>query len=175
MVIASVELTYIGSNVGIFPDESTISAFPFSSIVWLCKFPSFAVKWYSSLVFDATLLLLGSLIELFLWLWWCLCFCWCNMVPLKSTLEWMVVLPSRLINSNVIPCCKWKLFFSGQMYNIYVASVTLCKYQLTDCFAQWAYARNFFVPEKLVAKTFLPINRCQRRALQQGTLFNDDD
>lgn len=68
IVIASVELTNIGSNVGIFPDESTISAFPFSSIVWLCKFPSFAVKWYSSLVFDAILLLLGSSSELFLWL-----------------------------------------------------------------------------------------------------------
>lgn len=44
------EVTYTGSKRGIFPDDLTESVFPLSSIVWLCKFPSFAVKWYSSLV-----------------------------------------------------------------------------------------------------------------------------
>lgn len=110
-VNGSVELTNIGSNDGIFPNESIVSGFPFSSIVWLCKSPSFAVKWYSCLVFDAIFLLLGSLIEeLFLWLW-CLCFLWCNIVPLKATLALMVVLPSRLINNKVIPRCKMEVPF----------------------------------------------------------------
>lgn len=105
-IIGSDEFTCWGSNGGMFPDEFTDKMFPFSSTVWLCRFPSLAVKWYSSLkaspsrprgrgirtIFDLCLLDL------------CL---WCNAVVLLNAIPaWTVLLPSRLSNSNVIPFCK---------------------------------------------------------------------
>lgn len=48
-IIGCDEFTNTGSMLGMFPDESKFKAFPLSSMVWLCMFPSFGVRWYSSL------------------------------------------------------------------------------------------------------------------------------
>lgn len=50
-VIGSDRFTFMGSKDGIIPEEFTFNICPFKSTVWLCKFPSLAVKWYSSLVY----------------------------------------------------------------------------------------------------------------------------
>lgn len=101
---SSDEVTVIGSKGGIAPDESKVNALPFSSIVWLCMFPSIAVRWYSSLVLRASFAR-GILITFDLCPW-CPCLCRCNRVPLKSTFASTVFLPSRFISNKVIPCCK---------------------------------------------------------------------
>lgn len=44
------EFTFIGVKGGMSPVELTFRIFPLRSMIWLCKFPSFAVRWYSSLV-----------------------------------------------------------------------------------------------------------------------------
>ena len=119
MVMGLDEFTFRGSRGGMSPDAFTVKMFPLSSIVWLCKFPSLAVRWYSSLSISLVLEP-SNQITFVLWilcLWrylcnlcnlWSLCLCCKVEVPLKATLASTVVLLSRLINSNVIPCCKIK-------------------------------------------------------------------
>lgn len=48
-VISSEEFTLTGCREGITPNESTLSAFPFSRTVRLRMLPSIGVRWYSSL------------------------------------------------------------------------------------------------------------------------------
>lgn len=107
MIMYSDEFTITGSKLGISPDESTANCFPLSSIVWLCRFPSFADRWYSSRVTSLCLLPRGNRIIFTL----CdnlfrLCLCLKVQVVLETTWAWTVVLPSRLINNRVIPGCK---------------------------------------------------------------------
>lgn len=106
-VMGSDEFTVTASNGGMSPYEFRPKIFPFSNIIWLCKSPSFAVKWYSSLSISPILLSPGRRI-LFLPLIWIFLFCVTVKEPWKATLAWTVVALSRLINNNVIPCCKVK-------------------------------------------------------------------
>lgn len=100
------EFTYIGSKGGMSPDEFTVNMFPFSRMVWLCKFPSFAVRWYSSLAVSRISRRSSWTRSIFVL--WELCL-WCKLqVPLKTTSAWMLVLLSRLINNNTIPFCMMK-------------------------------------------------------------------
>lgn len=102
ITIGSVELTWSGSKGGMFPAGSTLRTSPFRSMVWLCKFPSFAVRWYSSLL-TAPVEAWGIRITFLLWV---LCLCLRLHVLLNAMLAWTVLLPSRLISSNVIPFCS---------------------------------------------------------------------
>ena len=43
-IIGFGEFTCKGSRGGMIPDEFTLKMFSLSSMVWLCKFPSFAVR-----------------------------------------------------------------------------------------------------------------------------------
>lgn len=113
------ELTCTGSKLGMFPDESTLKMFSLSSMVLLCRLPSFAVRWYSSLA-GSLLVARGSLVVFALWTvlvlwealdWWrLLCFRSRLHVPLNATLARTVVLLSRLLSSTVIPFCMMKMY-----------------------------------------------------------------
>lgn len=162
-VIGSDVSTFIGSKGGLSPVEFTIKALPFSSIVWLCRSPFIAVKWYSSLLI--AIVFLGLCIQSGFFLGCRRCFETLLMAESVVTWTWTVVLLSRLINNNVIPSCN----NCKQHLQIWIFKHNTCESRmslLTDRFAQCAYARMFFVPVKFVDRTFLPINRCQSRALQ---------
>ena len=109
-VIGSDTLLSIGSKGGIAPDESTFSIFPFRSKIWLCKFPFLGVRWYSSLS------ILYDVVENFVLRFWNSC-CKFQVSELEAlcveTRTWTVVLLSRFIISNVIPC--WNI--NGDLFN----------------------------------------------------------
>lgn len=113
------EFIFTGCKVGMFPDESTLKIFPLRSIIRLCKSPSFALRWYSSLVVslckDRGNLSddLSDFPDLCWWWWWwlwCVCFCSELHVPLKATFPRTVVLLSRLISRTTIPFCLMKMY-----------------------------------------------------------------
>lgn len=87
-VIGFEELTVVGSRLGIFPSEVTFNVLPFRSMVWLCKSPSLAVRWYSSLGSSLLLCSGGSLI-CFVLGFLCLCLeCRATNNALLRTLMW---------------------------------------------------------------------------------------
>lgn len=107
-VIGSDASTFMGSKGGISSVEFTAKTLPFSSIVWLCRSPFIAVKWYSSLVIAIVFLALCIRSDFLLG-----CHLGCHrrfetllMTESVVTWTWAVVLLSRLINNSVIPCCK---------------------------------------------------------------------
>lgn len=117
--MGSDEFIFRGFKGGILADGSTVNGFPFSSIILLCKSPSFAVKWYSSLVFviiEWTLEGNPIVFDLFWWWrwwwWWEWCRSCCHELLLKVGFTWTAVVLSRLINSMVIPFCNAKFLCS---------------------------------------------------------------
>lgn len=103
-VIGSDASTSLALSVGILPSESTAKMLPFSSMTWLWKSPSLAVKWYSSLI-NASVFRSGvTWLKILLGMW---CFKAMVKADAVDTKTSEVVLPLRLISSSVIPC--WKI------------------------------------------------------------------
>lgn len=118
--------TLVASSCGMFPFESTAKILPVNSIVWLCRSPSLAVRWYSSLVRSSLLTAPGMCLNLFPWAQR-----WCFRPPELATLgvatTWAVVFPLRLISSSVIPSCQWHFTQIHQVRDVTDARKDFCR------------------------------------------------
>lgn len=147
----------------------------FNSIVWLWMLPSFGVKWYSSLVKPITLSP-NPFTCLVFFLEGLSCSFRCLYALLLAEIETSdVVLPLRLIKSRVIPSWNLVLFIYLLLFesnDIVFGDILIVDVQLTDPFAQCAYARILSVPLKFALRTFFPISRCHKRALYKEQEMN---
>ena len=137
----------MGFNGGIIPEEFTANSFPFSNTIWLCKSPSFAVRWYSSLMASLILGFRIILENFVLFVWFGSFFVRVIILVafMKEIPTFVVLLPSRLINSNVIPACKiWdyiKLVKITRCNFLYFCSFLLITYRNL-----WAVSiRTYFI------------------------------
>lgn len=136
------ELIYTGCKVGMLLDESIRKMFPLRSMVRLCKSPSFADRWYSSLAVSLFKERGIEVLDLWWWWWWwrwwCVCFCSKLHVPLKATFPRTVVLFSRLISRTVIPFCMMEMYQLTKRRWLTLLQQMKAWFKLTDCFAQCA-------------------------------------
>lgn len=103
--------TRTGSKAGIVPSSVSFNGFPLRTMVWLRRFPSFGVKWYSCLCtapsdaffpIHVTDFLKFSMKEPSPWL--ASPSCSLMFMPFRMVM-WNLVELLRLINSKVMPAC----------------------------------------------------------------------
>ena len=112
MNIGAFRLRRTGFKLGMFPSSVSSKGIPFRTMVWLLRYPSFGVRWYSSLNNCSSALLPIHDADFLrprmkaLPLYMVVFFTNKLRFMLFSTLIWNVVWLLKLIRSKVMPACN---------------------------------------------------------------------